>query len=173
MRAVLDALIEMDTTLVEALEPVRGIGLPRDSRSRPASVRLRGHEQREGRDRTVITLAAFEDPRAGAGVTSQAEAHLLPGGEAPGTREVTLELLDVAGSGGLPIAWEGAASGRLLLGDESLDFFAHDGAKLTRRGDRLILEIVLGHDWVERDETPRELVASLAGVLILREGPDL
>lgn len=137
-----------------------------DVGSRPV---WRGGDERRSVAWADVRVAAFAQPDLGEGSVSSMRLRLLEGQDTPGRTIVPLALQRPGGDDPVDLGWQGPVSGRLLVGAASVDFHARDGSHLARRDGGSVLELVLGTEWIERDETPGELLATLRAVLLLRE----
>ena len=165
--SLLDTLLLQDSFWLTWLEP--GPFAVRDAPDPGVRELYRGSDARPRSDRAAVLCAVFDDPYTGAGATWPAELSLASDGDAPGVADIRFELRPVHGDPAEVVSWQGPVSGRLLLHDGVVDFTAEDGARLACLGGVLVLDVSLGDDWLDRDETPRELLAAVHGLLLLRE----
>ena len=165
--SLLDTLLLQDSIWLTWLEPG-----PAESVDAPGPGQrelFRGSDDRPGSDRADVLCAVFDDPYAGSGAAWPARLSLASEDDAPGVADIRFELRPVHGEPADVVSWQGPVSGRLLLHDGVVDFTAEDGARLACTDGVLVLDVSLGYDWLDRDETPRELLAAVHGLLLLRE----
>ena len=165
--SLLDTLLLQDSIWLTWLEP--GPPAVRDAPGPGVRELFRGSDDRPRSDRAEVLCAVFDDPYTGSGAAWRAQLSLASGDDAPGVADIRFELRPVHGEPAEIVSWQGPVSGRLLLNDGVVDFTAADGGRLACLAGVLVLDVSLGDDWLDRDETPRELLAAVHGLLLLRE----